>query len=52
MALPICGSIAAMEHLCAALADATVLDEAGAPVVLGTIIRDKPVVLVFLRHFG
>ena len=41
-----------MEHVPDILAGETVLDEAGTPVVLGTIIRDKPVVLVFLRHFG
>ena len=41
-----------MEHLPAALAEATVLDETGTPVILGTLVRDKPAVLVFLRHFG
>lgn len=41
-----------MEHISAALADATVLDETGTPVILRTIFRDQPVVLVFLRHFG
>ena len=41
-----------MEHIPDVLARATVLDETGTPVALGTIVRDKPVVLVFLRHFG
>ena len=35
-----------------ALADATVLDERGAVVRLGTLWAERPVVLVFLRHFG
>jgi hypothetical protein len=34
------------------LAKMTVLDAAGGPVVLGTLWRDKPAVLVFVRHFG
>ena len=34
------------------LAKMTVLDAAGAKVELGTLWRDKPAVLVFLRHFG
>jgi len=34
------------------LASLSVLDAAGAPVPLGTAWRDRPAVLVFLRHFG
>ena len=34
------------------LATMTVLDESGATVLLGTLWRDRPAVLVFLRHFG
>jgi hypothetical protein len=34
------------------LAGMTVLDETGAEVVLGTLWRDRPAVLAFLRHFG
>jgi hypothetical protein len=34
------------------LANRTVLDERGASVELGTLWRERPVVLVFLRHFG
>ena len=34
------------------LAKMTVLDEHAAPVELGTLWRDKPAVLVFVRHFG
>jgi hypothetical protein len=34
------------------LATMTVLDEAGATVELGTLWRDRPAVLVFIRHFG
>ena len=34
------------------LATMTVLDDKGAKVELGTLWRDKPVVLVFVRHFG
>jgi hypothetical protein len=34
------------------LATMTVLDESGASVELGTLWRDKPAVLVFVRHFG
>lgn len=41
-----------MKQVPDALTKATILDEMGMPVVLGTIVRDKPVVLVFLRHFG
>jgi hypothetical protein len=36
----------------ARLAATPVLDLAGAPVPLGTLWRERPVVLVFLRHFG
>ena len=34
------------------LAKMTVLDEHGGKVELGTLWRDKPAVLVFVRHFG
>ena len=34
------------------LATMTVLDEAGQPVALGSLWKDKPAVLVFVRHFG
>ena len=34
------------------LAAMSVLDEAGAAVVLGSLWRDRPAVLVFVRHFG
>jgi hypothetical protein len=34
------------------LAKMTVLDAQGAPVELGTFWRDRPAVLVFIRHFG
>ena len=34
------------------LAKLTVSDEQGQPVELGSLWRDKPVALVFLRHFG
>jgi hypothetical protein len=34
------------------LAKMTVLDETGATVELGTLWRARPVVLVFIRHFG
>ena len=34
------------------LARLTVLDEQGGPVVLGSLWRDRPAVLVFVRHFG
>jgi hypothetical protein len=34
------------------LATMTVLDDRSTKVVLGTLWRDKPAVLVFLRHFG
>lgn len=34
------------------LATMTVLDAAGTSVVLGTLWRDRPIVLVFVRHFG
>jgi hypothetical protein len=35
-----------------ALASVTVLDTAGAPVVLGSLWTERPVALVFIRHFG
>jgi len=34
------------------LAKMTVLDEHKSKVELGTLWRDKPAVLVFVRHFG
>jgi hypothetical protein len=34
------------------LADLPVLDEAGQPATLGPLWRDRPVVLLFTRHFG
>jgi hypothetical protein len=34
------------------LADLKVQDAKGEPVVLGTLWRDKPAVLAFVRHFG
>jgi hypothetical protein len=34
------------------LAAMTVLDAAREAIVLGTLWRDRPAVLVFLRHFG
>ena len=34
------------------LAKLTVLDEQGNPVEVGTFWKDKPAVLVFVRHFG
>jgi hypothetical protein len=34
------------------LAKLTVLDEQGSTIELGTLWRDRPAVLVFLRHFG
>jgi hypothetical protein len=34
------------------LAKMTVLDDKRNAVVLGTLWRDKPAVLVFVRHFG
>lgn len=34
------------------LATMTVLDEDGASVLLGSLWRDQPAVLVFVRHFG
>lgn len=30
----------------------TVLDEQGQTIELGTLWRDRPIVLVFIRHFG
>jgi hypothetical protein len=34
------------------LAKMTVLDAERRPIVLGTLWRDRPAVLVFVRHFG
>ncbi len=34
------------------LANLTVLDELGGTITLGTLWRDRPAVLVFVRHFG
>lgn len=34
------------------LATMTVLDETKAVVTLGTLWRDQPAILVFVRHFG
>jgi hypothetical protein len=36
----------------AGLAKLEVVDEAGKPVVLGSLWQERPVVLVFVRHFG
>ena len=36
----------------AALANTSLVDEAGEPHRLGDLWRDRPIVLVFLRHFG
>ena len=44
--------MATMERVPETLEKTTVLDESGTPVELGAIMRDRPVVLVFLRHFG
>jgi hypothetical protein len=41
-----------METIPEALEKATVLDESGTAVEVGAILKDRPVVLVFLRHFG
>jgi hypothetical protein len=41
-----------MLHRADDLAKLTVLDESGTPIELGTLWRDRPAVLVFLRHFG
>jgi hypothetical protein len=35
-----------------ALAPLTVLDEAGRPVVLGSLWSERPAVVVFVRQFG
>jgi hypothetical protein len=35
-----------------ALAEMQLQDKRGEPVVLGTLWRDKPAVLAFVRHFG
>ncbi|MEP6860199.1 MAG: hypothetical protein ABJE66_06240 [Deltaproteobacteria bacterium] len=34
------------------LSTMNVLDANGKPVLLGTLWRDRPAVLVFVRHFG
>ncbi len=34
------------------LAEMTVLDQRGEKVALGTLWKDKPAVLAFVRHFG
>jgi len=34
------------------LAKLEVLDEAGKPIVLGSLWQERPAVLVFVRHFG
>jgi hypothetical protein len=36
----------------AALSDVSLVDGAGASHRLGALWRDRPIVLVFLRHFG
>jgi hypothetical protein len=36
----------------AALSATTLVDAAGVPHPLGDLWRDRPIVLVFLRHFG
>lgn len=41
-----------MDRIPDTLEKATVLDETGAVVPVASILRDRPVVLVFLRHFG
>ncbi len=41
-----------MSDVAAALGDVTALGESGAPVRLGTLWAARPVVLVFVRHFG
>lgn len=41
-----------MHQLAATLAPVQVLDLDGRPVTLGTLWAERPVVLVFLRHFG
>jgi len=35
-----------------AIGTMTVLDELGVPVRIDTLWRDRPAVLVFVRHFG
>ena len=46
------GAMQTMESVPEALEKATVLDESGAAVEVASLLRDRPVVLVFLRHFG
>lgn len=36
----------------ARLHDLTVLDLTGQPVAMGTLWRDQPVLLVYIRHYG
>ena len=36
----------------AALSEVSLVDQSGAPHRLGDFWRDRPIVLVFLRHFG
>jgi hypothetical protein len=36
----------------AALSDTSLVDSTGAPHRLGDLWHDRPIVLVFLRHFG
>jgi hypothetical protein len=38
--------------IAAKLADVEVLDLDGKPQALGTVWKDQPVVLVFIRHYG
>jgi hypothetical protein len=41
-----------MRHLAAGLADCVVKDVEGRDVRLGEMWRDRPAVLVFVRHYG
>jgi len=36
----------------AALSETSLIDDAGSPHRLGDLWHDRPIVLVFLRHFG
>jgi hypothetical protein len=47
-----CNIPAPMLGTAAVLAPMTVLDADRTPVVLGTLWRDRPAVLAFVRHFG
>lgn len=40
------------DHTAHELGALTVLDERGAPVLVASLWRDRPAVLVFVRHFG